>query len=119
MRVHPGFAVLLLSLAVAACTEEDPVRTVPRPANPVTTGAGGVGGDGGASASSAADSGSGGAPVCLGTDPVPGCPCQTDGELYDCGQVYSMVGSQIVCGPGRMSCAGGVWGECVLSNIPL
>jgi hypothetical protein len=117
MRFHPCFSVLLLPLAVAACTEEDPVRTAPRPANPVTTGAGGAGGDGGSPSSAA--SGSGGAPVCHGSDPLPGCPCETEGELYDCGQVYSKVGNQIVCGPGRMSCAGGVWGECVLSNIPL
>jgi hypothetical protein len=116
MRVHLGFAVLLLSLAPAGCSEEDPPKTAPRPANPVTTGAGGAGG---ATSSSSTESGGGGAPVCDGGDPQPGCPCEPDGELYDCGQVYSQVGNQIVCGPGRMSCAGGVWGECVLSNIPL
>ena len=121
MRVHPAFAVSLFPLAIVACASEDPVKTAPRPANPATTGAGGAGGEGGdaTSSSSSAEGGSGGAPVCNGTDPQPGCACETDGELYDCGQVYSKVGNQIVCGPGRMSCAGGVWGECVLSNIPL
>ena len=122
MRIHPRVAISLFPLAIMACASEDPVKTAPRPINPATTGAGGSGGEGGdpASSSTGAESGSGGAPDCSGVDePTPGCPCETDGELYDCGQVYSKVGNQIVCGPGRMSCAGGVWGDCVLSNIPV
>lgn len=121
MRVHRGVAVSLFPLAIVACSGEDPVKTAPRPANPTTTGAGGGGGEGGESpSSSAAETGSGGSgPDCSGEEPTPACPCETDGELYDCGTVYSKVGDQTVCGPGRMSCAGGVWGECVLSNIPL
>jgi hypothetical protein len=118
MRVHAGFAVSLFPLAIAACSSEEPAPTVPRPIDPSTTGAGGAGAEGGGPASSSGGTG-GAAPDCTGSDPKPGCDCDTEGELWDCGQVYSKVGNQLVCGPGRMACAGGVWGECVLSNIPL
>lgn len=48
--------------------------------------------------------------------PRPGCPCSTEGQRADCGQVESQVGEQVTCGYGETICQGGVWGSCVINN---
>jgi hypothetical protein len=46
--------------------------------------------------------------------PEQGCLCDTSGERMRCGKVVSRKGDgQVQCSQGYLTCAGGVWGECV------
>lgn len=40
------------------------------------------------------------------------CPCDTEGQVVDCGEVSSQVGNRVTCIVGERTCNGGVWSGC-------
>ena len=47
-----------------------------------------------------------------------GCPCDTPGAKFDCGQVERISGSYVSCSPGTATCSDGlVWGACLGDQI--
>jgi hypothetical protein len=45
--------------------------------------------------------------------PNTGCPCSSDGDSVDCGEVKSVQGDYVTCSIGKRICSGGSWGPCV------
>lgn len=47
-----------------------------------------------------------------------GCPCDTPGAKFDCGQVERISGSYVSCSPGTATCSDHlVWGACLGDQI--
>jgi hypothetical protein len=47
-----------------------------------------------------------------------GCPCDTPGAKFDCGQVKRISGSYVSCSPGAATCSTDlVWGACLGDRI--
>ena len=44
--------------------------------------------------------------------PAPGCPCDEEGVVLDCGTVSEHRGDYVICYPGTQTCSAGTWGEC-------
>jgi hypothetical protein len=52
------------------------------------------------------------------TEGKEGCPCDTPGEKFDCGQVERVSGSYVSCSPGFATCSSDlVWGACLGDQI--
>ena len=50
-------------------------------------------------------------PYCV--TPNDGCPCNTPGEIVECGTVKDVSGDHVSCSMGNRQCLGGHWGACV------
>lgn len=63
----------------------------------------------------------GSAPSNQTTGPIPascttaaeGCPCTSEGQTADCGDVVHRTAYHVSCSKGTLTCTGGVWGACL------
>jgi hypothetical protein len=54
--------------------------------------------------------------ACFCEQITPGCECDDEGAIGDCGRVHSRVGEQMICGQGVTTCTEGKWGECIINS---
>ncbi len=49
--------------------------------------------------------------------PDMGCPCDTPGQVVECGKVYQRDGDYVTCSIGTRTCMGAEWGECLGDRV--
>src|SRR4051812_4085485 len=48
--------------------------------------------------------------------PATDCPCDSEGEVVDCGAVREKTNSYVLCERGSRACVAGTWSSCELSG---
>ena len=123
LRYRLGIAVGLVAGACAAvaCEEKRPGLT-PNESDPTPTMCEDGDGDGfGLGCADGPDCDDGDAQIasdcfCQSKPNTPGCDCDDEGAVADCGRVHERIGQQMICGQGVTTCSEGKWGECIINS---